>query len=56
MKKITHSIEEIDAASEYAELRSEVGVSYDEVFDAFLAGIDFQKNRYKEPEREYYGG
>ena len=48
--------EEIDAAFEYAKEKATIGLDYDQVYDAFLAGIEWQKNRYKDPEIEYYGG
>ena len=48
---------ESDAAREYADLRAETGSSYAEVFDAFLAGIDWLRRRWtNKPEKEYYGG
>ena len=47
---------EIDAAVEYGKEHATLGLDYNQVYDAFLAGIDWQKGRYKEPEEEYYGG
>ena len=46
--------EEILAAISYAEKN---GNATEELaaYNAFLAGIEFQKNRYKDPEKEYYG-
>jgi hypothetical protein len=48
--------EEIDAAVEYGKEHATLGLDYNQVYDAFLAGIDWQKNRYFPPEKEYYGG
>ena len=28
----------------------------EEVYNAFLAGVQFQKTRFKKPKKEYYGG
>ena len=46
----------IDAAVEYASEKAILGWNYDKAYDAFLAGVKFQKERYKDPETEYYGG
>lgn len=49
--------EEIDAAYEYSIRHAMVGVDYNQVCDAFLAGIDWLKERWtKTPDKEYYGG
>lgn len=45
----------IDAAVEYATEKALLGWSYDKAYDAFLAGVKFQKTRFKEPNKEYYG-
>lgn len=48
--------EAIEAAVKYAEEKADPGLDYDKVYDAFLAGIEFQKMRYnRKPEKEYYG-
>jgi len=48
---------EIDAAVEYATLNVTPGHDYNQVYDAFLAGIEWLKNNWnKKPEKEYYGG
>lgn len=46
----------IEAAVKYATEQADLGWDYDKVYDAFLAGVEFQKTRYKKPDREYYGG
>jgi hypothetical protein len=46
----------IEAAVKYATDKAYLGWSYDKVYDAFLAGVKFQKTRYKKPETDYYGG
>ena len=48
--------EAIDAAFKYSKENATVGLDYNQVYDAFLAGVKFQKERYKEPEIDYYGG
>lgn len=50
--------QEIKAASEYCnEKIHELCEIYDQVFAAFLAGIEWQKKRPPiKPEKEYYGG
>ena len=53
--------EAINAADEYAMSKSNLGlgddrIDYKPVYDAFLAGVEWQKNRYKDPDKEYYGG
>lgn len=48
--------EAIDAAVNYATEKAILGWSYDKAYDAFLAGVKFQKERYKDPPVEYYGG
>ena len=50
-----------NAADEYAMSKATLGlgddlIDYKQVYDAFLAGVEWQKNRYKDPEIEYYGG
>ncbi len=46
----------VDAAVEYATEKACLGWDYDKVYDAYLAGVEFQKTRHKKPEKEYYGG
>ncbi len=49
--------EEFKAAEEYADsLARYSSVAGDAVRNAFLAGIEWQKNRYHAPIKEYYGG
>ena len=49
--------QEIDAATEYCMESATIGLNYNEVYDAFLAGIAWQKKRPEiKPEKEYYGG
>lgn len=49
--------EELKAAEEYADfLVRYSSVAGDAVRNAFLAGIEWQKNRYHAPDKEYYGG
>jgi hypothetical protein len=49
--------QEIDAASEYCKAFSTRTINYDEIYNAFLAGVAWQKQRPEiKPEREYYGG
>ena len=55
MKKSSRIDESVIAAEEYAE-KNATAENYMEIFDAFLAGVKFQKERYKDPEIEYYGG
>ena len=48
--------EEIDAAVEYGKNHATLGLDYNQVYDAFLAGIDWLKKRWRsKPEKEYYG-
>ena len=48
---------EIDAAVDYGKEHATLGLDYNQVYDAFLAGIDWlREKRTKKPEREYYGG
>lgn len=53
---INDDTDAIDAAIEYASEKAIIGWNYDNIYDAFLAGVKFQKTRYKNPETEYYGG
>ena len=58
MKKneVKTDAEAIKAATEHASKEvAEIGPTYDKVFEAFLAGVEFQKGRYSEPDKEYYG-
>ena len=49
--------EEIDAAVEYGKKNATIGLDYDQVYDAFLAGIDWLRDKWtKKPDKEYYGG
>ena len=48
--------EAIDAAVEYGKKNATLGFDYNQVYDAFLAGVEWQKGRYFQPEKEYYGG
>ena len=51
-----YDVEARKAATEHANKEvSEVGPIYDKVFEAFLAGAEFQRTRYKDPDKEYYG-
>jgi hypothetical protein len=46
----------IKGAVDYAKEHADPGLDYDKVYDAFLAGVEFQKARYNvKPDREYYG-
>ena len=48
---------EIDAAVEYGKKHATLGLDYNQVYDAFLAGVDWLRKRWtSKPEREYYGG
>lgn len=48
---------EIDAAVDYGKEHATLGLDYNQVYDAFLAGIDWLKERWRsKPEVEYYGG
>ena len=48
--------EEIDAAVEYGKEHATLGLDYNQVYDAFLAGIDWLRERWtKKPDVEYYG-
>lgn len=48
--------QEVDAAVEYGKQHATLGQDYNQVFDAFLAGIEWQKKRPAvKPEKEYYG-
>ena len=48
--------EEIDAAVEYGKEHADLGLDYNQVYDAFLAGIKWQKKRPPiKPDKEYYG-
>jgi len=50
------SKKELDAALEYGKEHGTAGVDYDQIYDAFLAGIDWHKNQATtKPDREYYG-
>ena len=47
---------EIDAAVKYAKEREAIGLDYNQVYDAFLAGVDWQKKQPPvKPKKEYYG-
>lgn len=49
--------DEIVAAVEYGKEHATIGLDYNQVYDAFLAGIDWLKKRWTTgPEKEYYGG
>lgn len=53
--------EELKAAEEHVRRYADFLARYssmagDAVRDAFLAGIEWQKNRYHAPDKEYYGG
>lgn len=49
--------EEIDAAIEYCKENPELDAIHDQIADAFLAGIVWQKHRPEiKPDKEYYGG
>lgn len=49
--------EELKAAEKYAcRWETNPSVEYDMLRNAFLAGIEWQKNRSHEPDKEYYGG
>lgn len=49
--------EEMDAAIEYCSKNPELAIIHNQIADAFLAGVVWQKHRPKEkPDREYYGG
>lgn len=46
----------IEGAVKYAAENAAPGLDYDKVYDAFLAGVEFQKARYNvKPDKEYYG-
>ncbi len=49
--------QEKNAASDYCKASNIVGPEYYEIYDAFHAGIEWQKHRPKvKPDKEYYGG
>lgn len=49
--------QEIDAAIEYCKKNQELDIIHNQIADAFLAGIAWQKKRPEiKPEKEYYGG
>lgn len=49
--------EEIDAAIEYCKKNPELDIIHNQIADAFLAGVVWQKQRPEiKPEKEYYGG
>ena len=49
--------EEMDAAIEYCSKNPELATIYNQIADAFLAGVVWQKRRPKvKPDKEYYGG
>ena len=49
--------EELDAAEKYADdFELKTSVLHGMLCNAFLAGIEWQKNRYHAPDKEYYGG
>ena len=57
MKQDKRRQEEIDAAVEYGREHATLGLDYNQVYDAFLAGIDWLRSQLtKKPDREYYGG
>lgn len=48
--------QEIDAAVEYGNEHAAQGLDYNQVYDAFLAGVDWQKKQPPvKPTKEYYG-
>ena len=47
--------EDYAAAKRYADCNGETGNETDIAYNAFLAGIEFQKNKFHDPEKEYYG-
>ena len=48
--------EEIDAAVDYGKEHATLGLDYNQVYDAFLAGIDWLKAKWRsKPDKEYYG-
>lgn len=56
MTKTKFEQEEIDAAVEYAKEHADLGLDYNQVYDAFLAGVQWQKKRPPvKPDKEYYG-
>lgn len=56
MKQDKRPQEEIDAAVEYGREHATLGLDYNQVYDAFLAGIDWLKERRRStPDKEYYG-
>ena len=49
--------QEIDAAIEYCKKNPELDIIYNQIADAFLAGVVWQKQRSEiKPDKEYYGG
>ena len=49
--------EEMDAAIEYCKANMELDVIHNQMANAFLAGVVWQKHRPKvKPDKEYYGG
>ena len=54
---MTKNNEELEAAKKYADPQARYSPSLgDAMREAFLAGVEWQKNRYHEPDKEYYGG
>lgn len=48
--------EAMKAGMKYAgEVSQEINELYDKILDAFLSGVEFQRTRYKDPDKEYYG-
>ncbi len=54
---MTKNNEELAAAERYADnFELNTSVLHGMLCNSFLAGVEWQKNRYHEPDKEYYGG